>query len=313
MIVTAIILSYGDFENTTYHALESLKVQLSEAARLNWNFICFDNGSDSATQSSLSYYQRKNPFFSLVLNEKNLGFAGGMNEAATKMDAKWLLLVNSDLRFPIDFLSRSTETLGSCDQSIAVVLPNTNEAGNAQYLYFQEADPLSILCRAEKIFERQSHHLFEVSRADFCCAFVRKSIWDQLGGLSKDYGRGYFEDFDFGERCRAINNKIVLADDLFVYHKGSSSFARDPQQRELIRKNKNIFRAKFPATKIRHKRYEVFDLIAETIAVLPPVEPIKTRVHARFESLMRLMPRSPIKRLIFQIKLLILHRRLRKW
>lgn len=306
-LVTGIILSYQKFEQTTYHALESIRHQLSQRDLANWKFICFDNGSSSECYGKLIEYQAQNSFFDLIRSERNLGFAGGMNAAANGHQSSWLMLINSDIRLPRGFLQRVERVLGSTKNSVGIVLPNSNEAGNAQYIKFDTNEPESVLGQASKIFAKETGHQLITDRPDFCCALIRTDVWTLLDGLCLDYGLGYFEDHDFGERCKSSGFEIVISDDLFVFHAGSSSFKANSNQSHLIKKNKEIFMRKFRSVRLVHRREQVFELIKKYILIprasnlLSNVENIRCEV--RFKTLLSLAPRSLVRKIFFALKI----------
>lgn len=306
-LVTGIILSYQNFDQTTYHALESIRQQLSQRDFAKWKFVCFDNGSSSECYGKLIDYQAQNPFFDLIRSDRNLGFAGGMNAAAKDPQSSWLMLINSDIRLPRGFLQRAERVLGSTKKNVGIVLPNSNAAGNAQYIHFNTNEPESVLEQASKIFAKETGHQLTTDRPDFCCALIRTDVWTLLDGLSLDYGLGYFEDHDFGERCKSSGFEIVISDDLFVFHAGSSSFKANSNQSSLIKKNKEIFMRKFPSVRLVHRREQVFVLIKNYLSiprvsvVLNPIE--NTRCAVRLKTLASLAPRSPVRKICFALKI----------
>jgi GT2 family glycosyltransferase len=306
-LVTGLILSYQKFEQTTYYALESIRLQLSQRDLTNWKFICFDNGSSSDCYGKLFDYQAQNPFFDLIRSERNLGFAGGMNAAAEGHQSSWLMLINSDIRLPRNFLQRVERVLESTRKSIGIVLPNSNEAGNAQYIHFDTNEPEAVFEQASEIFAKETGHQLITDRPDFCCALIRSNVWTLLKGLCPDYGLGYFEDHDFGERCKSIGFEIVISDDLFVFHAGSSSFKASPNQSRLIKNNKKIFMRKFPSVRLVHRREQVFALINNYL-LIPRVSNVlndieNTRCAIRLETLMSLTPRSLVRKICFKFKI----------
>jgi len=311
-LVTGIILSYQNFDQTTYHALESIRQQLSQRDLRNWKFVCFDNGSSSECYGKLIDYQAQYPFFDLIRSDLNLGFAGGMNAAAKNPQSSWLMLINSDIRLPRGYLQRAERVLGSTKKNVGIVLPSSNEAGNAQYIHFDTNEPESVLEQASRIFAKETGHQLKTDRPDFCCALIRTDVWTLLDGLCLDYGLGYFEDHDFGERCKSSGFEIVISDDLFVFHAGSSCFKAHSNQSSLIKKNKEIFMRKFPSVRLVHRREQVFELINNYVFIprasnsLNHIE--NTRCAVRLRTLVSLAPRSLVRKICFAFKIRGLNR-----
>jgi len=92
-------------------------------------------------------------------------------------------------------------------------------------------------------------------RTDFFCVAIQRSVWHQLGGLDTGFGLGYFEDFDFSLRLRAIGREQMIAEDVFIAHVGSATFAdMGAAQRALLRRNRRLLRARHHPVHFEHVR-----------------------------------------------------------
>ncbi|MFU8833432.1 MAG: glycosyltransferase, partial [Wenzhouxiangella sp.] len=70
------------------------------------------------------------------------------------------------------------------------------------------------------------------------CMLLRKSALDEVGLFDEAYGRGYCEESDLCMRLVRAGWRTVVADNVYVYHRGNASFAdRD----ERYRANRKIF------------------------------------------------------------------------
>ena len=85
------------------------------------------------------------------------------------------------------------------------------------------------------------------STADFlsgCAIIGHKSIWARLGGFDEDYF-AYFEDVDLSLRAQLNNYKLRITHRTFIYHRHSSSLARQPEFKTyLLTRNAIIFARK---------------------------------------------------------------------
>ena len=70
------------------------------------------------------------------------------------------------------------------------------------------------------------------------CMLLRRSILEKIGLFDEIYGRGYCEESDLCMRLTAHGYRTVVAENVYVYHKGRSSF-RDRDERYLH--NRKIF------------------------------------------------------------------------
>jgi GT2 family glycosyltransferase len=77
--------------------------------------------------------------------------------------------------------------------------------------------------------------------------FIPRSVLDEVGFISEEFGKGYFEDDDYCRRVEAAGYEISIARDIFVYHQMSASFdlLGDLAKTELFKKNKAIYESKW--------------------------------------------------------------------
>jgi GT2 family glycosyltransferase len=249
--IHVVILGYGHFKDTTQLCLSSI---IPELGREDVQVTVIDNGSlDNSAQLQDDFvkpFQRINS----VLLPKNLGYAGGMNYGVSLFDASWVLLLGSDTILKEGAFEILYQELKEMEQQVGIVGPVTNEAGTCQKLDFKSGLPRDIFLEFSKRYSAPTLLHVPIYRADFFCVAIRKSLWDQLGGLDLSYGKGYYEDFDFCMRAKQLNFQSIMIEDMFVFHAGSLSFKSDPTQKQLIRNNKKIFIKKFPDAELRHRR-----------------------------------------------------------
>jgi GT2 family glycosyltransferase len=259
----AMVLGYGRFAHTTRLCLDSLLPQaLALPAALRTQVLAVDNGSPDDSANLLRHYAATAPALQTAYNTQNLGFGGGMNQAAQSAtaDTEWLLLVNSDLIFQPNSLMALLQALHGAPAHVGLLGPVTNEAGNAQKLSppaLHGASPAALAAASSQaLLSAPLRTLWPSLRADFFCVAIRKSLWDTLEGLDRIYGRGYYEDFDFSLRAKALGYDCAICENSFIYHEGSASFKADPAQKKLIKGNKAIFQARFIGQEIPHVRLE---------------------------------------------------------
>jgi GT2 family glycosyltransferase len=58
------------------------------------------------------------------------------------------------------------------------------------------------------------------------CLYVSRSALELVGDFDERFSPGYGEDVDFSLRCLARGLTHVVADDLYVFHRGGASFTR---------------------------------------------------------------------------------------
>jgi len=296
--IDAIVLGYGRFKATTEKCLDSL---LPTMNALYFNVVAVDNGSLDDSAFLLKEYQRKKPFFDVQINERNLGFAGGMNKAASQSNADWVMLINSDIVFPSGSIERLIACLINADAGMDIIAPLTNNAGNGQCVFVPGKSTEEIIYNAQEIIDNPCGIITPSYRADFCCVVIRTKLWKALGGLDLSYGRGYYEDFDFSLRARKLGSECGICEDSFVYHEGGDSFENSTEnnfsQKSLIKENKKIFLRRHPCAELRHRRLDNLHAIKflenESVSSLP----------YRIELAKKDLPKSFFKRFLWKKRL----------
>ncbi len=297
--LSAVILGYGNFDETSKKCLDSL---INEAKENNVALLAVDNGSLDESAVKLSNYQINHPSLQIQINSDNLGFSGGMNHAVSCLDSEWVLLVNSDIIFPKKSLSRLINSLRNCPSEFGIVAPLTNNAGNEQSIYVSGFSTENIIQNASLIIDNPCGVMTPAYRADFCCVAIRTELWKKLNGLDNQYGKGYYEDFDFSLRAKEIGYQCAVCEDSFVYHHGSLSFKANPAQKALIHKNKSIFLRRHPKAKLPHLRECNLSAIIY-YATQKHTSAIQIRLNLRLELMKKIMPKSFFKKFLWRKKI----------
>jgi GT2 family glycosyltransferase len=302
-----VVLGYGQFHHTTEQCLYSL---IPELHRKDTQITVIDNGSTDDAALQQSEFVKAYPQIHSLQLANNLGFAGGMNEGAKQFAAEWLILVGSDTVFAPQAFTRLYDEITHLPKTVGIVGPVTNEAGTAQQLYFTHQNRDRIFQDWEDKMQKTGL-ITPIHRADFFCVAIRKSLWDQLGGLDLSYGRGYYEDVDFCMRASQLGYQCVMLEDVFVYHAGSQSFKSDPEQKALIRQNKKIFENKFPKAQLLHRREDNLKVIEYYLqSLIQPPPGALQRIHDRLLKTREELPRSFWKRWQWQRRVKKLERQI---
>ncbi|MEP7296409.1 MAG: glycosyltransferase [Burkholderiales bacterium] len=295
--LSLIVLSYKRFDATTGPCLATLgEVLQNPRAEL----ILVDNGSSDDSAANCAAWAVQHPSAQYLPLPRNLGFAGGMNVGVGIAKGEWVCLVNSDTLFPPGAVEALLAALARVPAKVAMIGPVTNEAGNGQRLPLPDAplgDAITVGARAM----REPTDLFTPSyRTDFFCAAIQRSVWNQLGGLDTKFGLGYFEDFDFSLRLRALGRKQVIAEDVFIAHVGSATFsAMGSAQRKLMRRNRTLLRERHPGARFEHVRQANERALRHLVATALAsgwTDGLRERAAWRYAALLWDEAKSPFKR-----------------
>lgn len=241
MKISIIILSFNHYDETTGQCLSTLA---ADPDFLQWEVIVVDNASDPATQQKLTRDSQRYPHVTFIFNEKNLGFAAGNNVGIRKATGEVIVLLNSDAFPPAGMIAR---LLGHFDgnRSWGMLGPVTNAAGNEQLILTQSKAMEGKIAEGLQYAHNGSADVLDAYRMDFFCVAIPRKVMDQIGLLDEDFGRGYYEDLDFSLRVKQAGYRLGVAEDAFVYHRGSSSFGKVPREiKELMKRNKRLIYSK---------------------------------------------------------------------
>lgn len=295
MKISIVILSFNNYEETTGKCLGALA---SDPDFKTWEVIVVDNASDANTQLRLGEAKHRYPEVNFVFNSQNVGFAGGNNIGIKLATGDIIILLNSDAFPSPGMLGRLAEHFAH-DTRLGMVGPVTNAAGNEQCIY-TKGDSME-----EKIHEgllyasNDEREIFSAYRLDFFCVAIPNYVLKQVGELDEDFGRGYYEDLDYSLRVKAAGFKLGVAEDTFVYHRGSTSFGKIPgETKALLKRNKRLVIQKHGAGVIfHHVRHANLAVLSQYLAKkIDGVKVPNYRIANRLKKAHNELPKSWFKR-----------------
>jgi GT2 family glycosyltransferase len=297
LTLSLVVLSYKRFDSTTGPCLATLGNALDNPRT---ELILVDNGSSDDSAANCAAWAAQHPRAHYLPLPRNLGFAGGMNVGVGVATGEWVCLVNSDTLFPPGALDALLTALATVPGKVAMIGPVTNAAGNGQRLPLPDA-PLGDAIKAGANAMRKATGLFTPCyRTDFFCVAIQRSVWHQLGGLDSSFGLGYFEDFDFSLRLRAIGRSQVIAEDVFIAHVGNASFSSmGSARRMLMRRNRKLLRNRHPEVRFEHVRETNERALRYLVAAAQAhgwTDALRDRAEWRFAALLWDEAKSPFKR-----------------
>ncbi len=208
---------------------------LRETPSHDYNFYLIDDCSDRLTQNFLQQIALDYPQIYLHRNEQNLGFLKSCNLGMSLGKAPYLVIVNSDVIVSPNWLHRLIECAES-DPTIATVNPLTNHASNVNI----PIPPGANFYGMDRLLAQISlcNHPDVVTGVGFCM-LLRRSALEDVGLFDEIYDHGYCEESDLCMRLTTKGYRTVVADNVYVYHKGKVSFKESGVSR--YQKNRLIF------------------------------------------------------------------------
>lgn len=164
----------------------------------------------------------------------NTGFVDTVNLAFAWSAPRDVVVMNSDVVVPPDWLER-LRTAAYYRSTIATATPLTNHGSIVSVPYRNQ--PISELIGGMTVEEIDARiraislRLYPViPTAIGHCVYFKRSALDVVGYFDPVFAPGYGEEVDFSQRAALAGFSHVVADDLFVYHKGSRSFESRGQE-----------------------------------------------------------------------------------
>ncbi len=186
-----------------------------------------DDASDAETRQMLDHL----PYKGIHVHHarKNQGFGASVNEAITRSDASYVLILNSDTVASEDFLPLLCAALAA-DSQLAAIIPAGNDYARhdlSQYL-------------------RQPGGYIVTHRLQGHAFLIRRNVFQEVGGFDPAFGRGYYEDVDLGRRLDLHDWRVGVHPHARIHHEGGGSFGRGRSFRKLVQRNRNLYHARYP-------------------------------------------------------------------
>ncbi|RKT44465.1 glycosyltransferase [Thiocapsa rosea] len=259
--------------NGLTYAAECIASVIDFTAEVAYRLIIVDDASDTFTSAFLEQVARQHDPVSLIRNPENLGFVQSCIRGYEAGDAPYLLLLNSDVVVTPGWLERLL-ACAAADERIASVNPLTNHAAHLALPMFPGANFLGM----DALLSEGAPRCADVVTGEGFCMLLRRSVLKKEGFLDPVYGRGYCEESDLCMRLTTRGYRTVVAENVYVYHRGSGTFGRGREARYLA--NRRIFdarwsreyRRQFAAFRTADPLRQVRSLIPHrTRAVIKPV------------------------------------------
>ncbi len=180
--------------------------------------------------------------------EKNQGFIGACNAAFDATLDKDVILVNSDVIVGPTWYERMCAAANSATD-IATVSVFTNNGTILSLPHRNMPWPnipngLDVVEASRRIASVSQLTRPSIPTAIGHCFLIKRRALNLVGGFDTTFGTGYGEEVDFSQRLIQIGLRHIVADDVFVFHKGSSSFTAKARPQQLA--NDEIVYQRYP-------------------------------------------------------------------
>lgn len=218
-----------------------------------------DNGS---TDNSIEWMETNYPEINLIKFDKNYGFTGGYNKALKLIDAKYYVLLNSDVEVGEKWLNPLFEYL-EANTNCAACVPKVKSSANPDFFEYAGACGGYIdkygypFCRGRILSDLEKDNgqydkIEEVFWASGVSLMIRSEIYHKLGGLDEVFF-AHMEEIDLCWRIKHLGYSIVTIPSSTIYHVGGGSLPNNsPQKLYLNYRNNLLMLYKNLPSKNRH-------------------------------------------------------------
>ena len=217
--LTTIILNYKNPEDT----LACLKALKSADLGDRVDYLIVDNSADSISSQKIRALAPKTE---LIVNRKNIGFAGGNNigiRIAIKRGAKYILIINPDVRVGKNFFKPLLKHF--TDSEVGIVAPAIKHTQKNKTVYGLDGQVDWNLAKPEHRNLSSINNLKPIKSqfVTFACVIISADTFIKTGLLDDGYFM-YFEDVDYCLTAQSKGFDIILDPSVTVAHRTSSSF-----------------------------------------------------------------------------------------
>jgi len=206
-------------------------------------------GDNASTDNSVEFVEKNYPSVSIICTKSNLGFAGGYNQVLKDVEAEYYVLLNSDVEVT-DHWIQPVIALMENDPQIAAAQPKIlSQKDKAEFEYAGAAGGFLdrfgyAFCRG-RIFDAlekdkgQYNEATEIFWASGAAFFIRRSVWEQSGGLDVDFF-AHMEEIDLCWRLKNKGYKIMYCPDSEVYHVGGGTLSAESAFKTYLNFRNNL-------------------------------------------------------------------------
>ncbi len=205
---------------------------------------------NASTDNSITFVKNNYPTVNIIQNTSNGGYAKGYNDALKHIDEDFFCLLNSDVEVTPNWLA-PIELHFSQDKETAIIQPKILDFKKKTHFEYAGAaggflDKFGYpFCRG-RIFDDLEEDLGQYNNttpifwASGACFFIRKSIFETLGGFDEDYF-AHQEEIDLCWRAQNLGLSIIYIGSSTVYHLGGSTLNKMNPKKTFLNFRNSLF------------------------------------------------------------------------
>lgn len=205
---------------------------------------------NNSTDDSLLLLKQNFQTVKTIELDKNYGFAGGYNKGLVQINAKYFLLLNSDIEVPENWINPLVEMMEN-NPDIAVCGPKLLSYEQKNHFEYAGAAGGFIdrfgypFCKG-RIFDTCEEDKGQYNQASDCfwisgaALMIRSEIFNKVGGFDDDFF-AHQEEIDLCWRIQNLGYRIVCEPKSFVYHVGGGTLPKSNPFKTYLNFRNNLF------------------------------------------------------------------------
>lgn len=205
-----------------------------------------DNGS---TDDSVEMLRREFPTVRLIVMDQNRGFADGYNQALQKVEAKYVVLLNSDVEVTEGWLQPMYDYLEQHPE-VAACQPKIRSWRQREQFEYAGAAGGFIDCYGYPFCRGRIMGVVETDRGQYdtvlpifwatgAALFIRLDDYREVGGLDGRFF-AHMEEIDLCWRLRSRGKEIVCIPESTVYHVGGATLKKENPRKTFLNFRNNL-------------------------------------------------------------------------
>jgi GT2 family glycosyltransferase len=207
-------------------------------------------GDNASSDDSIDFLKSNYPQIRIIQNNQNYGFAEGYNRILARVDAEYLVLLNSDVEVEPNWMMPLIQQM-EANERIAVAQPKLlSYRDKTSFEYAGAAggfiDFLGYpFCRG-RIFDTlekdsgQYNQSSEIFWASGAALFIKKKAWEEVNGFDPDFF-AHMEEIDLCWRLKNRGHQIWYCPEATVYHLGGGTLAADSPYKTFLNFRNNLW------------------------------------------------------------------------
>lgn len=223
----------------------------------DFELIIVDNGSTDGTVD----YLKSLKGIKLILNESNVGFSKGNNQALEVADGEYIGFLNNDiLLYPNWFeeIEKVFQKENAAFVSPRHINPHIDSTDEKHYIEF-----------FKKNFKYKTVYEKNFDECVFSCVITKREVINKIGVFDEKYSPAFFEDNDYKYRAILAGYGIYVVNNICFFHFGSiTSVCYDKN----LEKNKNYYYSKYPFAEylsVSGRDRDIYKIMAKDLKRFP--------------------------------------------